>query len=84
MKLVRSQKEDGLNNPENCWKTSRIDSPEPSIDKRPTEEGRKGREAVCATRADGREPGWWRGRPPGKAEPLSLACKHGGAGQHVF
>ena len=30
-----------LNNPENYKKTSRKDSPEPSIDKRPTEEGRK-------------------------------------------
>ena len=33
-----------LNNPENHQKTSRMDSPEPSIDKRPKEEGRKGRE----------------------------------------
>ena len=30
-----------LNNPENCLKTSRIDSPEPSVDARTTEEGRK-------------------------------------------
>ena len=29
-----------LNNPENRLKTSRIDSSEPSIDKRPTEEGK--------------------------------------------
>ena len=28
-----------LNNPENCQKTSRMDSPEPSIDKKPREEG---------------------------------------------
>ena len=38
-----------LNNPENYQKTSRTDSPEPSIDKRPTEEGRKGREVERAT-----------------------------------
>ena len=37
-----------LHNPENRQKTNRTDSPEPSVDKRPTEEGRKGREAVCA------------------------------------
>ena len=59
-----------LNNPENIQKTSRTDSLEPSIDKRPTEEGRKGREAVHATHTGRREPGWWRGSLPGKAEPL--------------
>ena len=57
-----------LNNPENRQKISRTDSPEPSIDERPTEEGRKGREAVCTTQTGGREPGWWRGSPPSKAE----------------
>ena len=31
-----------LNNPKNCQKTRRTDSLEPSIDKRPMEEGRKG------------------------------------------
>ena len=41
-----------LNNPENGQKTTRTDSPEPSVDKRPTEEGRKGGEAVCYT-------DWW-------------------------
>ena len=46
-----------LNNPPNHQKTSRMDSPEPSIVERPTEEGRKGREAVRATRTGGREPG---------------------------
>ena len=35
-----------------------MDSPEASIDKRPTEEGRKGREVVLATQTGGREPGW--------------------------
>ena len=34
-----------------------MDSPEPSIDERPTEEGRKGREVVPATWTGGREPG---------------------------
>ena len=46
-----------LNNPENRQKTSRIETLEPSIDKRPTEEGRKGREAVSPTWTGGREPG---------------------------
>ena len=46
-----------LNNPENHQKTTRMDSLDPSIDKRPTEEGRKGREAVRATQTGGREPG---------------------------
>ena len=59
-----------LNNPENHEKTSRMDSLEPSIDKRPMEEGRKGPEVVCATGTGGREPGQWRVSPPGKAEPL--------------
>ena len=53
-----------LNNPENHQKTSITDSPEPSVEKRPTEEGRKGRKAVSATRTGGREPGRWRGRQP--------------------
>ena len=51
-----------------------MDSPEPSIDKRPTEEGRKGGEAVLATWTGGKEPGWWRGSLPSKAEPPSLAA----------
>ena len=50
--------------PENCQKTTRTDSLEPSIDERPMEEGRKGREAVHATRTGGREPGQWRGSQP--------------------
>ena len=37
----------GLNNPENHQKTSRTDSPEPSLDKRHAEESRKG-ERWCA------------------------------------
>ena len=68
-----------LNNPENHQKTSRTDSQEPSVDKRPMEEGGKGAEAVRATQTGGRELGQWRGSPPGKAEPPSLACKSGGA-----
>ena len=64
-----------LNNPKNCQKTSRMESLEPSIDKRHTEEGRKGGEAVHAIWTGRRELGQWRGSPTGKAEPLSLACK---------
>ena len=73
-----------LNNPENHQKTSRMDSLEPSIDERPTEEGRKGGEAVCTTQTGRSEPGRWRGSPPGRPEPLSLACKSGGSGWSVF
>ena len=46
-----------------------MDFPEPSVDERPTEESRKGGEAVRAPRTGGREPGWWRGSLPCKAEP---------------
>ena len=53
-----------LNNTENHQKTSRMDSLEPSIEKRPTEEGRKGQEVVHATRTGRREPRWWRGSQP--------------------
>ena len=67
-----------LHNPENCRKTSRTDSLEPSVDKRPTEESRKGGEAVHTTRTGGREKRRWRGSPPGKAEPPNLACKSRG------
>ena len=59
----------GLNNPENLQKTSRMDSLEPGVDERPTEEGRKGREEARATWTGGREPGRWRGSPLDKAEP---------------
>ena len=50
-----------------------MDSPEPSIEERPTEEGRKGGKAVRTT-------DWWEGagaegQPAGKAEPPSLAAK---------
>ena len=70
-----------LNNPENHQRTSRMDSPEQSIDGRPMEEGRKG--GVRYT--DWREgAGRRRGSPPGKAEPPSLACKSGGARQSEF
>ena len=63
-----------LNNPENRQKISRTDSPETSIDERSTEEGRKGREAVCTTRTDGREPGQ-RGSPPAKQSPQVWLAK---------
>ena len=61
-----------------------MDSPEPSIDKRPTEEGRKDGEAVRPTRTGGREPGWWRGSLSDKTEALSLTFKSGGAAQSEF
>ena len=35
-----------------------MESPEPSADERPTEEGKKGREAVCTARTGRREPEW--------------------------
>ena len=35
-----------------------MDTPEPSVDKRPTEEGRKGGEAMCATQTGKRELEW--------------------------
>ena len=65
-----------LNNPGNHQKTSRMDSPEPNADERPTEEGRKGGEAVCTPQTGGREPG---GRAAtSQAEPPSLAGKSRG------
>ena len=63
-----------LNNPENHQKTSRTDSPEPSIDEKPTEEGRKGGEAVHITQTGGREPGW-RGSPPARQSPRVWLAK---------
>lgn len=50
----------------------------------PMEEGRKGGEALHATRTGGREPGQWRGSPPSKGEPPALACKSRGAGLCEF
>ena len=47
-----------------------MESPEPSADERPTEEGRKGGEAVCAPRTGRREPGQ-RGGPLAKQSPES-------------
>ena len=51
-----------------------MDSLEPSADERPMEEGRKGREAVHATRTDVREPGW-RDRLPAKERPRVWLAK---------
>ena len=62
---------DSTHSPENRQKTSRMESLEPSTDERPTEEGRKGSEAVRAPRTGGREPGW-RGSPPAKQSPPGL------------
>ena len=63
-----------LNNPENRLKTSRTESPEPSADERPMEEGRKDGEAVCAPRTGGREPGR-RGGSPAKQSPQVWLAK---------
>ena len=55
-----------------------MDSPEPSVDKRPTEEGRKGGEAVCSTRTGGRELWRWKGSPQeGRAPKVWLAKVEG-------
>ena len=63
-----------LTNPENHQKTSRMESPEPSAEERPTEEGRKGGEAVRTPRTGGREPGW-RGGPLAKQRPRVWLAK---------
>ena len=55
--------------------TSRTDSLEPSTDKRPTEESRKGGEAVHATWTGGREPGQWRGSPLARQSPQVWLAK---------
>ena len=51
-----------------------MESLEPSADKRPTGEGRKGGEAVRAPRTGGREPGR-RGSPPAKQSPRVWLAK---------
>ena len=51
-----------------------MESPEPSTDERPTEEGRKGREVVRTTRTGRREPGL-RGSPPAKRSPRVWLAK---------
>ena len=63
-----------LTNPENHQKTSRRESPEPSAHERPTEEGRKGGEAVRSARTGGREPGR-RGSLPAKQSPRVWLAK---------
>ena len=63
-----------LNNRENHQRIRRTESREPSTDEKPTEEGRKGGEAVCATRTAGREPGW-RGSLPAKQSPRVWLAK---------
>ena len=57
-----------LNNAENHQKTSRAESPEPGTDERPTEEGRKGGEAVRTPGTGGREPRQ-KGGPTAKQSP---------------
>ena len=51
-----------------------MESLEPSTDERPTEEGRKGGEAVRTPRTGGREPGQ-RGGPPAKQSPRVWLAK---------
>ena len=51
-----------------------MDSLEPRVDKRSTEEGRKGGEVVRPTRTGGREPER-RGSPPAKQRPLVWLAK---------
>ena len=63
-----------LNNPENRQRISRTESPEPNADERPTEEGRKGGEAVRAPRTGGRELGR-RGGSPAKQSPRVWLAK---------
>ena len=63
-----------LNSPENRQRISKTESLEPSADERPTEEGRKGSEAVCAPRTGRREPGR-RGSLPAKQIPRVWLAK---------
>ena len=51
-----------------------MESLEPSADERPTEDSRKGGEAVCAPQTGGREPGR-RGGPPAKQSPRVWLAK---------
>ena len=51
-----------------------MESPEPSADERPTEEGRKDGEGVHAPRTGRREPGW-RGGSPAKQSPRVWLAK---------
>ena len=61
-----------LNNPENSQKTSRTDSLEPSVDKKSTEEGRKGGEAMRDTLTGRRELGWGAVRQQSRAPESGL------------
>ena len=68
-----------LNNPENHQKTSRTDSLEPSIDKRPRKRvGRAERRCMLHGLAGGSQ-GRGAASRQSIAEPPSLACKSGGA-----
>ena len=67
-----------LNNPENHQKSSRTESPEPSADERPTEEGRKGGEVVLLhglVGGTGRRELGWRGGPLAKQSPQVWLAK---------
>ena len=72
----------GLNNPENLQKTSRMDSPEPSIDETPTEEvGRAERQCTLHGLVGG---SWGREAACQQSRAPSLACKSRGVRQSVF
>ena len=58
---------------------SRMESPEPSTEERPMEEGRKGGEVVRAPRTGGREPEW-RGCLPSNQSPQVWLAKAEGPG----
>ena len=61
-----------------------MDSPEPSVDKRPMEEGRKGGEAVCSTWTGRKKLEWWRGSLLSKAEPLKSGLQKWRGQLHEF
>ena len=63
-----------VNNPENNQNTSRMDSLEPSVDKRPTEDGRKGGEVMRTTLTGKRESGQT-GSLPSKQSPRFWLAK---------
>ena len=66
-----------LTNPENHQRITRMESPEPNTDERPTEASRKSGEAVHAARTGWRELGQ-RGSLPAKQSPQSGLQKQKG------
>ena len=66
-----------LNNPKNRQRISRMDSPEPSAEERPTEEGRKGTKEENAAQTGGREPGGGADCRPSRALESGLQKRRG-------